>query len=80
MIPKAKCIKKGMGDRLREWRKNQGLTLIQLSAKIDTSPGPLSEIENSKGLPSLETIASFYKNTNINIMWLLFKEGQMTRK
>jgi|SaaInlStandDraft_7_1057024.scaffolds.fasta_scaffold296873_1 transcriptional regulator with XRE-family HTH domain len=80
MIPKAKCVKKGMGKRLKEWRKDQGLTLNQLSAKIDATPGPLSEAENGKSMPSVETLASLHRNTNINIMWLLFEDGKMLKK
>jgi len=80
MIPKNKCIKAGMGTRLKEWRKDQSLTLNLLGAKIDATAGPLSEVENGKSLPSLETLASLHKNTNLNIMWLLFKEGKMTKK
>jgi transcriptional regulator with XRE-family HTH domain len=80
MIPKANCIKPKMGERLKEWRKGQGLTLNDLSAMIDGTPGPLSEVENGKSMPSVETLGSFHKNTNLNIMWLLFKEGQKTKK
>ena len=48
MIPKASCIKPKMGERLKEWRKGQGLTLNDLSAMIDGTPGPLSEGHLSK--------------------------------
>ncbi len=80
MISKARCIKVGMGKRLKEWRKGQCLTLHQLGDKIDATPGPLSEVENGKSLPSVETLASLHRNTNLNIMWLLFKEGKMMKK
>lgn len=80
MIPKDKCIKPKMGERLKEWRKSQGMTLNDVAAMIGGSAGPLSEAENGKSLPSVETLASLHCNTKLNIMWLLFKEGKMLKK
>ena len=80
MIPKLKCIKPKLGERLKEWRKSQKLTLNEVAAMIDATIGPLSEIENNKSMPSVETVGSFHRNTNLNIMWLLFKEGDMLKK
>jgi DNA-binding XRE family transcriptional regulator len=68
-------IKKGLGNRLQSWRKNNGYTLHGLARKIGVTVGPLSEIENSKNLPSLETVAALHNHTNLNILWLLFKQG-----
>ena len=47
---------------------------------IAGTPGPLSEIENDKGLPSIDTIGKLHKNTDLNIMWLIFEEGNMSKK
>jgi transcriptional regulator with XRE-family HTH domain len=68
-----------LGTRLKQWRKSQGLTLVKVAGKIKGSPGPLSEAENGKGMPSIETVAKFHKKTNLNIMWLLFNEGEMLK-
>ncbi|GAA5064842.1 transcriptional regulator with XRE-family HTH domain [Thermocatellispora tengchongensis] len=45
-----------LGDRLRDLRKERGLTLRQLAALIDVSPGLLSQIENGTTDPSLTTV------------------------
>ncbi len=53
-----------MGSRLRELRKQAGLTLKQLGEKTDLSHSLLSRIENSIAMPSvstLETIADILK-------------------
>jgi DNA-binding XRE family transcriptional regulator len=68
-------IAKGLGNRLQVWRKKNGYTLHGLARKIGVTVGPLSEIENSKNLPSLETVAALHNHTNLNILWLLFKQG-----
>ena len=68
-------IKSGLGSRLQVWRKKNGYSLHGLSKKIGVTVGPLSEVENSKNLPSLETVAALHNHTNLNILWLLFKQG-----
>ncbi len=72
-------IKKGLGDRLQVWRKKRGYTLHGLARQIGVTVGPLSEIENNNNLPSLETVAALHNHTNLNILWLLFKEGPSTK-
>lgn len=68
-----------LGARLKQWRKSQGLTLIQVAKMMGGTIGPLSEAENGNSIPSLETIAKFHKKTNLNIMWWLFNEGEMLK-
>lgn len=75
-----KMIKAGLGDRLRAWRKSQEMNLEQCSKKVKVGVTTLSEIENNKSLPSIETIARFYKKTNLNIFWLIFQEGSPIRE
>ena len=79
MARKTSVIKSDLGERLRRWRKLQKLTLTQLAKKIGTGITTLSEIETNKALPSLETLARLHKKTDINIFWLMFKEGEMTQ-
>ncbi len=69
-----------LGERLKKWRKSEGLRLADVSKMIKGTSGPLSEIENNKSYPTVETIAMFHKRTNLNIMWLLFNEGDMLKK
>ena len=68
-----------LGDRLRQWRKSLPLKSFELAELIDISQGSLSDIENNKSLPSADTIAKIYLNTNINIIWLLIGHGPMKR-
>ncbi len=79
MIPKEKCIKPKMGDRLKEWRKEDKLTLEQLAKKLGIGITTLSEIETNKSLPSAETLASLHKRTNFNILYLMFREGDILK-
>ncbi|MFQ5450935.1 MAG: helix-turn-helix domain-containing protein [Nitrospinaceae bacterium] len=68
-----------LGDRLRKWRKSLPLKSYELARLISISQGSLSDIENNKSLPSADTIAKLYRNTNINIVWLLTGKGPMTK-
>ncbi len=69
-----------LGDRLREWRRSIPLKSYELAKLISISQGSLSDIENNKSLPSADTIAKIYLNTNINIIWLLTGRGAMKKK
>jgi len=68
-----------LGDRLREWRRSIPLKSYELARLISISQGSLSDIENKKSLPSADTIAKIYFNTNINIIWLLTGKGAMKK-
>jgi len=70
---------KKIGDRLKFYRKTKGINTVNLSNLLNISQGALSGLENSKSKPSSDTLANFYKNTDINIGWLLTGEGEMTR-
>lgn len=45
-----------IGKRLRELRSARGLSLRQLAKLIDASPSLLSQIENGKVTPSVDTL------------------------
>lgn len=45
-----------LGDRLRELRQRHGLTLRELAARAEVSPGLLSQLENGVTDPSLSTL------------------------
>lgn len=45
-----------LGERLRELRQRHGLTLRELAAKAEVSPGLLSQLENGVTDPSLATL------------------------
>ena len=54
-----------LGERLKKWRKSEGLRLADVSKMIKGTSGPLSEIENNKSYPTVETIAMFHKRSNL---------------
>ncbi len=80
MPKKVSFVETKLGQRLRKWHKLQTLTLTQLSNTLGVGIATLSDIENNKTVPSIETLARLYKNTDINIIWLMFKEGDMRRE
>lgn len=46
----------GIGSRLRELRASRGLSLRQLARSIGASPSLLSQVENGKVTPSVDTL------------------------
>ena len=50
----------GMGRRIRNWRKDQGIKGYELARRLNISSGSLSEIERGKNLPSASTLASIH--------------------
>ena len=54
-----------VGKRLKAWRKGAGMTLVDVSKIIGTSQAALSEMENSKSLPSAVTLINFNFKTNL---------------
>ena len=71
---KVKSELTGAGPRIREWRKAIPIKAYQLAAKIKSSQGSLSDIENGKSDPSAGTIKKLYLHTDINISWMLTGE------
>jgi transcriptional regulator with XRE-family HTH domain len=61
----------GMGQRIRSWRKGQGIKGYELARRLNISSGSLSEIERGKNLPSASTLASIHLNTDLNVGYVL---------
>lgn len=68
----------GFGERIKTYRKNKGLKGYQLATLIGVSSGTLSDIENEKTTPKAETIQKLIRHTDINSVWLMTGEGEMT--
>lgn len=60
-----------VGDRIRIIRKINRLNQNEFSNLIGISQATLSELEQGKYNPSLETILSIHKVFNTNLQWLL---------
>ena len=67
-----------IGKRIKQFRKHNRLTLVQLSETIGITPSSLSDIENGKTKPSSDTIESLVRNTTLNPLWLITGESHMT--
>jgi transcriptional regulator with XRE-family HTH domain len=50
-----------VGQQIRKIRKEKGITLAQIGEALDISASALSQIENSKNTPSLETLTAVLK-------------------
>ena len=44
----------GIGKRLRELRKSEGMSQVEVSVKSSIAQGNISDIENGKNVPSIE--------------------------
>ncbi|MFK4305099.1 transcriptional regulator with XRE-family HTH domain [Paenibacillus sp. RC254] len=65
---------KTIGEKIKSIRKTNKLNQIQFSQIIGVSQGTLSELEQDKYKPSLETIVALKLNFNVNLEWLLIEE------
>ncbi len=59
-----------LGRRIKELRKNAGLTQEQLAEMINIETTSLSGIESGRHFPSLPTIEKISKNLNVEMKTL----------
>ncbi|MCB7303587.1 helix-turn-helix domain-containing protein [Bariatricus massiliensis] len=64
-------MKKSFGDRVREARKNAGLTQAELAQKMNLSETTISRIENGSQVTSFETMVEFSDGLNVHLDFLL---------
>ena len=57
--------RKQIGRKIREIRDKNGLTQEYFSELINLDPSSLSNIENGKGYPSMQTLLNIMENFNI---------------
>jgi transcriptional regulator with XRE-family HTH domain len=60
-----------VGAQIRRLRTDRGLTLAQVGELADLNVGYLSQVENDKASPSLETLAAIANVFEVPITWLL---------
>ena len=60
-----------VGAQIRRLRIERGLTLAQVGELADLNVGYLSQVENDKASPSLETLAAIADVFGVPITWLL---------
>ena len=64
-----------VGARIRRRRRERSLTLAQVSDQTGLNVGYLSQIENDKASPSLETLASLATALDVPIAWFLIEQS-----
>ena len=63
-----------VGAEIRRWRGQRGLTLAQVAVRSGLNIGYLSQIENDKASPSLESLAAIGDALDVPIAWFLLGE------
>ena len=56
-----------IGRQVRTFRKQQHMTVVELSKQASLSPGMLSKVENGQASPSLATLHSLSKALNVPV-------------
>ena len=56
-----------IGERIKFWRQQRGLTQEQLAEMVELTPGFISLVENGKKRASLETLLSICRALNITL-------------
>lgn len=65
-----------IGERLKYWRKEKGLTLTEISTKTGLSTGGLSAYERDEKQIGSKTLLALWREYNINISWILTGEKE----
>ena len=68
-----------VGDRIRRRRRDRGLTLAQVAQASGLNVGYLSQLENDKASPSLETLAALADALDVPIAWFLLDQSLAPR-
>lgn len=66
-----------LGERLRELRKNRKLTLRELSEKINLRANTLSQFENGKRKPSIESLNTLADFFNVSVDYLMGRTNDL---
>ena len=56
-----------LGTRLKELRRQSGLSLRELARQVNVSPSFVSQIENGKSQPSVATLYAFSRRLNVTV-------------
>jgi transcriptional regulator with XRE-family HTH domain len=68
-----------VGRQVRHWRQERGLTLAQVAERSGLNVGYLSQIENDKASPSLESLAAVADAVEVPIAWFLADSSRPMR-
>lgn len=68
-----------VGPQVRRWRLERALTLAQVAERSGLNVGYLSQIENDKASPSLESLAALAAAMDVPIGWFLLDLAEPPR-
>jgi uncharacterized RmlC-like cupin family protein/DNA-binding XRE family transcriptional regulator len=68
-----------VGTRIRRRRVERGLTLARVAERTGLNIGYLSQVENDKASPSLETLAALAEALDVPIAWFLLDTSTAPR-
>lgn len=68
-----------VGGRIRRRRRDRSLTLAQVADATGLNVGYLSQVENDKASPSLETLAALADALDVPIAWFLLDQSVVPR-
>ena len=66
-----------LGDRLKKLRETLQLTQAEMAGKLELQPSAISQMENNRTNPSLETFLKFSDSYGVNLHWLITGQGSM---
>lgn len=66
-----------IGDRIKQVRKDNQLTIVKFGERIGISNPAVSMIESGKSNPSDQTIRSICREFKVNEIWLRTGDGEM---
>jgi len=64
-----------VGTQIRRRRNERGLTLAAVAERTGLNVGYLSQVENDKASPSLETLAALGEALDVPIAWFLLEQS-----
>ena len=68
-----------VGPQIRRRRRDLGLTLAGVAERTGLNVGYLSQVENDKASPSLETLAALAEALDVPIAWFLLEQSVAPR-
>lgn len=68
-----------LADKLKEARKNAGLTQVELAEKLCVSRQAITKWESGKGIPDVENLKNIANVLNVSIDFLLDDEGTLDK-
>lgn len=70
IIKKINAIKKSIGDKVKEARKNRKLSQYELAKKVDCTPQTIMNIEGGNTNCTIETLIKIKQELNINELFI----------